>query len=343
MSLMKSYRFLGVFLLGVMTVAAMVHTWRGNLQAELAFSGQHQIRIGTNRALGTVIPYVAQEKSFFQEQHIQARVVDFNDVTTLMEAFSSGQTDVAMVGIAPSAIWQAKGLALKIVASANGGGHILMTRADTGIDTLSDLRGRKVATPKPGTVTDTLFRSHLMHDIAGLDADKDIQILPDMAAADMPTVLFVSREVDAAITWEPFASQAEAKFRNARILYDASAEWRRQHPNMHQLYPVNVAIARQDFIDKHAEDLRRFLAAHVEAVHFMNEHPDEANQIISKIIQLDPAIVVAARKRIDYTSAVDIDASLQTLQWSHHLGYLTSVPTAEKLFDLSFLPKGERQ
>ncbi len=321
---------------------ALLHVKRsGHGSASVATSPANIIRIGTNRALGTVTPYVARDKELFQQQGLQVEIVDFNDVTTLMEAFSSGQLDVALVGIAPSAIWQEKGVGLKVVAAANGGGHVLLTRTDTGIDNLKQLKGRKVATPKPGTVTDTLFRASILEDLAKLDPDKDIQIVPNMSAADMPTVLFVSREVDAAITWEPFASQAEARYKNAKVLYDVSAQWRAAHPDSKQLYPVNVVIARQGFIDARPEDLRRLLAAYAQALQFINDHPEEANDLISREIQLDKAVVAAARRRIDYTAQVDVDASLQTLQWSRQLGYLKAVPTAAQLFDLSYLPKAQ--
>jgi NitT/TauT family transport system substrate-binding protein len=302
-------------------------------------NSEFRIRIGTNRALGTVTPYVARDKGFFEQQGIQAQVIDFNDVTTLMESIASGQLDVALVGISSPAIWQQRGARLKIVAAANGGGHVLLTRNDTAIRSLQDLRGRKIATPKPGTVTDTLFRAHIIHDLANLDPEKDIQILPNMAAADMSTVLFVSHEVDAAITWEPFASQAEANYKNHVVLFDAAQEWRKQNPHKKHLYPVNVVIANQNFIDQHPESLRRFLAAYAQGVEFINHKPEEADQIISRETQLDESIVIAARRRIDFSAQVDIDASLETLAWSVELGYLKKIPASEQLFDLRFLPK----
>jgi NitT/TauT family transport system substrate-binding protein len=315
--------------------------YRHRAASELSSAGNNdgRIRIGTNRALGTVTPYVARDKGFFEQQAIRAQVIDFNDVTTLMESITSGQLDVALVGISSPAIWQQRGVRLKVVAAANGGGHVLLTRSDTGLHALADLRGRKIATPKPGTVTDTLFRAHIVHDLANLDPETDIQIIPNMAAADMATVLFVSREVDAAITWEPFATQAEANYKGHLVLFDAAAEWRRQHPDRKHLYPVNVVIASQTFIDQHPDVLRRFLAAYTEAVHFINFQPEQANEIISRETQLDKSIVVAARRRIDYSAQVDVDASLETLAWSVELGYLKQAPTPEQLFDLRFLPQ----
>lgn len=328
-----------IALIAAFVLAPLRHTKTATASAAVASA--RIIKVGTNRALGTVAPYVGRDKNFFQEHGVNVEIVDFADGSTLMEAFASGQLDVALLGIAPSAIWQNKGVDLKVVASANGGGHVLLTRADTGIHDIEELKNKKVATPKPGTVVDTLFRAHIARELAKLDPDKDIQVVPDVAPADMPTALFVSREVDAAITWEPFATLAETKYKNSRVLFDASAEWRKANPNSKHFYPVNVVIARQSFIQSRPEDLRHFLAAYVQTIVFLNNWPDEANGIIANEINLDKTIVDQARLRIDYTAQVDTAAALQTLEWSKQLGYLKEVPTANKLFDLSYLPQGK--
>jgi NitT/TauT family transport system substrate-binding protein len=295
------------------------------------------IRVGTNRALGTVTPYVGRARGLFQARGITLELVDFQDGSTLMEAFAAGRLDVALQGIAPAAIWHGKGVPLKVVAAANGGGHVLLTREDTQIADVRGLRGKKVGTPKPGTVVDTLFRAHVAKELAGLDPERDLTIVPGLAPADMPAALLVAREVDAVITWEPFASQAQAKFPGARVLFDAAAAWRKDHPKG-PLYPVNVVVARQDFIDRRPEDLRRFLSAYEEAIRFINQRPDEANAVIASELKLEPSVVVAARKRIDYASGVDTKAALHTLGWSKQLGYLKELPSEAALFDLRFLP-----
>jgi NitT/TauT family transport system substrate-binding protein len=295
------------------------------------------VRVGTNRALGTVTPYVGRTKGFFASRGIALDIIDFQDGSTLMEAFATGQIDVALLGIAPAAIWHGRGVPLKVVAAANGGGHVLLTRDDTGITSLAGLRGKKVATPKPGTVVDTLFRAHIARELAQLDPERDLTIIPGLAPADMPAALLVAREVDAVITWEPFASQAETQFKGTRVVFDAAAEWRKTHPGG-PLYPVNVVIARQSFIDQRTDDLRRFLAAYEETVRFVNDSPEEANRVIAREVRLDPGIVRAARRRIDYGARVNVPAALTTLGWSKRLGYLKEVPTEAALFDLRHLP-----
>jgi NitT/TauT family transport system substrate-binding protein len=325
----------------VLLLLVVLYALRHRTQPTRAGNHIVPIRVGTNRALGTVAPYLARDKGFFQQQSVNAQIIDFNDITTLMESITSGQLDVALVGISSPAIWQERGVRLKVVAAANGGGHVLLTRNDTGLHSLADLRGRKVATPKPGTVTDTLFRAHILGDIAGLDPERDLTLVPNMAAADMPSVLFGSHEVDAAITWEPFASEAEAQSKDAVVLLDVAEAWRKDHPNLTSLYPVNVVIASQAFIDSHPEELRRFLEAYTQAVRFINQQPDEADTLIAQETKLNKATVVAARKRIDFKAHVNVDASLQTLDWSVKLKYLKKRPDPQDLFDLRFLPRGD--
>ena len=52
-------------------------------------------------------------------------------------------------------------------------------------------------------------------------------------------------------------------------------------------------------------------------------------------------MVVAARRRIDYTWEVDPAAAIQTLQWAKQIGYVKQIPDQEKLFDLRFVSESK--
>jgi NitT/TauT family transport system substrate-binding protein len=296
------------------------------------------VNIGAIRALGTVIPYVGKNNGEFQKQGINPKIVDFKDGPTLMQAFATGKLDVAYLGIVPVATWQEKGIKLKVVSSANGGGHVLLTREDTGINTLEDLKGKKIGDTNPGSVVDTLLRSKVLKENAKLDPDKDVKIITGLAPADMPTALMVTKEVDAVITWEPFATQAQSRFKGVKVLYDAASELKKVN-NGKPFYPVNVVIATQSFIDKHPDVLKEFLKAHSDTVNFINNNPDKANGIIADELKLNKDIVAKARQRIDYTWQINTDDTLQTLKWTNELGYIKNVPSKDKLFDLNYLPK----
>ena len=107
------------------------------------------IKVGSIRALGTITPYIGIEEGIFKKQGLDVEIVEFADGAALMEGFASGGIDISLCGIAPVATWQSKGIDLKIVASANGGGHVVITRKDAGINSIADLAGHKIAEPNP--------------------------------------------------------------------------------------------------------------------------------------------------------------------------------------------------
>lgn len=298
-----------------------------------AGSDRMTLRVGTNLALGTATPYVSRELGYFDDSAISMELLEFSDGSALMEAFAADEMDIAFVGVAPVATWYSKGVPLKIVAAANGGGHVLMTREDTGISSVADLAGKTVAEPGIGTVTDALLRAKILPS-GGLSAD-DITAVPGMKPADMASVLEVTREVDAIITWEPYAAQAEAAYDDIRVLYDSPVEIR-EETGSDSFYPVNVVIATQSLIDEHPEELAEFLAIYKKTVDFVNTD-DSANAVLADILGLEESIVENARKRIDYNYTVDEQGIMDTLQWSYELKYIEAIPKAEELIDTSLL------
>lgn len=303
--------------------------------AGAVYAREAKIRIGAIKAIGTVVPFVAERLGYLDDKEIEIQVATFMDGPTVMQAFTTGNIDVAYLGVAPSAIWWSKGMDLKVVASTNSGGHVLLTRADTGIKTLKDLKGRHVAVPSTGSVTDTVFRALMMKQVAHLDPERDLKLFPGMAGSDMPTALMVTREVEAIVTWEPFIAQAEEKYPDVRILFDTTAYWREHHNG--ENYPVNVVVARGAFIRQNEKLLKQFLAIHKKTVDFINNRPAQANKIMADELNLTTSVVVRARTRTDFTYKLDIPAMMTVLGFSKDLGYLKELPDPDKFFAPSYL------
>lgn len=312
-------------ILGIMITVSLAC---GNVQLASA-EEKAPIRVGSLLALGTATPFVAIENGLFNGDNLNIEVSEFSDGAVMMEAFAAGELDIAVVGIIPVATWLAKGVEMKVVASANGGGHVLMTREDTGITTVEELKGHVIAAPSVATVTDALLRSKILGD-AGLDPDTDVTLIPGMKPADMATVLMVTREVDAMITWEPFAAEAEAMYDDIVVLYD-SPQVIKEETGSEAFYPVNVVAASQEFIDERGDDLQAFLDAYKETTDFINED-ENANAVLAKVLELDEEVIASARNRIDYTYEIDKEASIETLKWAEELGYIEEVPQEDELF-----------
>ena len=293
------------------------------------------IRVGDSMALGTVAPFVTEDLGYFEEAGIDVQILQFSDGTALSEAFAAGEIDVALVGIAPTATWYQKGVDLQVIAAANGGGHVILVRSDSGIDSLEDLKGKILAEPNLGTVTDTLLRDYILPQ-ANLDPENDLIIEPGLKPADMATSLFATGEVDAIITWEPYVSQAIEQYGDeVKILYDSPIEIKKESGS-DTFYPVNIVSASQDLITNHPEELEKFVAVYKKTVDYINTDP-EANAEIGKVLSLDESIIEAARDRVDFNYEIDIDGLNSTLSWTKDLGYLGELPDNEAFYNTDFI------
>ena len=281
------------------------------------------LTLGVIKALGTVTPYVAKAKGYFEEAGIDVNIIDFSDGSSLMEAFAASDIDIAMCGVAPVANWFSKGVDVQVIASANGGGHIILSRKDTGITNVEQLKGHTLAEQNLGTVTDTLLRSYILKN-AAISPENDLTIVPGMKPADMAISLFDTREVDAILTWEPYVSQALSTYEDAVVVYDSPIVLKKEL-GAESFYAVNVVAASKEVIDNRKDDLKKFLSVYEKTVNYINTE-SSANADIAKALEMDENIVKSARQRIDYTSKLDKDALERTLRWGLELGYFESIP-----------------
>ena len=293
------------------------------------------VRIGSNRAIGTVTPYVAKEMGYFDNENYDVDVIEFGDGSTMMEAMAAGELDMAICGISPVATWQAKGTDIKVVASANGGGHVILSRSSSGIATAADLKGKTMTVPNIGTVTDTILKSYIMP-MYGL-SDDDITAVPGVKGADMVTMLETTGEVDAIMTWEPYASAGELNYADIPGVFDVAKEWQKDTGNKN-LYPVNVICATGDMCNNEPDTVRNLLKVIKKTVDYIQNNPTEAHKVMAEVLGLDVAVVDKASERSQITFDVDVDATLGTLKWAYEAGFLEQMPDPDVLFDLSFMP-----
>lgn len=124
---------------------------------------------------------------------------DFSGGAAVIEALRSGAADVGSIGEAPVPIAVDSGVTdlVTIGLQANpgtSGGYFLVARPDSGIKTISDLRGKRVAYP-PGSGRHMITAALLKR--AGLDLKTDVQPVELAGAEVVPT--FAAGAVDAAI------------------------------------------------------------------------------------------------------------------------------------------------
>lgn len=138
---------------------------------------------------------------------------EFQDGSSLLQALKSGSIDYARTGDTPPVTAQANGTKLTYVAAgtskANGSG--IVVGKNSGISTLSDLKGKKIAYTK-NTSSEYLLRKVLKK--AGLSTSDVTMVNMDQSSA---SVAFSKGKIDAWVTWDPYTAQAQIK-QNAKLL-----------------------------------------------------------------------------------------------------------------------------
>ena len=320
-----------------------------------SYAADKPLRIGWVYSMANAPALIADKKGFYAEEGLKIDIKSFGDGPVVQQAVAAGELDVAYVGAPPVYQWFSRGLEGKIIAKVNYGQAAVITSTadvDKSIQQVADLRGKKLASTVKGSGTDVLLRGFILKEYAKLDPDRDLTIVP-MPPANMNAAL-ERNVVNAALSWEPFVSQALLQG-SARLLLDVN----KALPN----YPWFIIMALPKTLQERPDDVLKLLRAHRKAIHFLNHHPEEANRIIAEAFKLETthtadgktitpeAILKESRKRLgwsDRLEAADLQFIQRLMDYSLALGFMQKAPKLEQLLDTSYLqrldaaPKGAR-
>lgn len=202
----------------------------------------------------------------------------FNAGPAEMEAIFAGEIDLGYIGPVPALSANVKSEGdVKIISNTTNAGAVLLKHKDSGIHSLADLAGKKIAVPQMGN-TQHLCLLHLLSEqgLKTVDAGGDVTVNAS-SNADILN-LIDNGSVDAALVPEPWGTTIENNG-NAEVLLDADEVF------LEGNYPTAVVVASQDFLEDHPDLVEAFLEAHEEATMYINENLEEARSIVNTEIE----------------------------------------------------------
>ncbi|WP_394559900.1 sulfonate ABC transporter substrate-binding protein [Aquipseudomonas alcaligenes] len=219
------------------------------------------------------------------EQGVEVKWTEFPGGPQLLEGLNVGSVDFGVTGETPPVFAQAAGADLLYVAHEPPAptGEAILVPKDSAINSVSELKGKKVALNKGSNVHYLLVRA--LED-AGLKYS-DIQpvYLPPADAR----AAFERGSVDAWVIWDPFQSAAEHQLQ-ARSLRDGSGL-----VDNHQFY-----LATRPYAEKNPQ----VIGVLVEEIRGVGEwvkgNLDEATSQVAPLIGLSPEITRQAVERQGY-------------------------------------------
>ncbi len=224
------------------------------------------IKIGYSDWPGWVVWDVVEQKGFFKKHGVNAKMVWFPVYTDSLNALNAGQLD------ANGQVWSdtmaplAQGLDLKVVLVNDNsfGNDALIARP--GINSIKDLKGKKVAT-ELGTCDHFMLLRAL--ETAGM-TEKDVQFT-NIKIQDCPAAM-LSKNVDAANVWEPSRTKILGSMKGSKELYTS-----RQMPG---LLP-DLLVTKGELVKNRPDDVQKIVDAWYDAIDWMRKNPTESVKIMA--------------------------------------------------------------
>jgi len=214
--------------------------------------------------------WLGLQSGSFAKQGLDLEPVLFTTGLELFQAMIGGSLDVLATGAVLSnfpARGQGKVFLINDVEYATAQ---LWVRADSGIQSLADLKGKQISTTT-GTTAHVFLDRALRS--AGLDPAKDVQLVNQRMSEAVTSL--ISGAVPAVALWAPFDSVVRQKLPGARKIVDASAFFP-------QAAIVGGWAARNDYYEKNKAVLGKLIAGWLPANEQIVSAPDAAAEQLQK-------------------------------------------------------------
>lgn len=287
---------------------------------------QMTMTVGTWKTAQTIQPFFYSE---FTEDTVNVK--PFTNPGDMKTALLSGDLDFTGTTWVTAIMAASKGEPVKVVASMVEKCSALVVRPDSGIESVADLKGKKIAYV-PGTMHHILLLETLSK--AGLDPAKDVTLV-NIDFFDMGQAL-ASKSIDAFLSGEPFPSMA-VKDGYGKVLeypyYDDS------------IGHINAAmITTEDQIKNNPEKIQKLVDMHIEATKKLIKDKDAW---VSKAAEFGTKkeYIETSTGNIELTwdiSPKTVEQVKKLAQRMKDLKMIDKVPDIDAMFDLSFLEKAKK-
>lgn len=286
-----------------------------------------ELKVGFQK---TGLPVIARQQQLLEKalepKGISVTWVEFTAGPPLVEALNVGAINVGWVGDAPPIFGQSAGSAIVYVAALPGNvdGEAIVAKAESGIKSVADLKGKKVAVGKGTSAHNLLIAALEKNGLAFTDIEPVYLPPADAAAA------FASDKVDAWSIWDPFLAIAETRYTPTVLVRSP------------EVLNVNTYfLGNRDFAKEYPEVVTTTTAALAEAAKWADQNRDKVAAALHEVtgVPLEAQTLAANRAKFGiFPITEEIIANQQaTADRFYKLGL---IPNAIKITDAVWTPPG---
>ena len=280
---------------------------------------------------------VGVEKGLFAEKlganKLETKIV--NAGPDAVTAILSGAIDESYIGPNPAinAFSQSNGEAIRVVSGATSGGARLIVKAD--INSVADLKGKKVASPQLGNTQDVALRYWLKQQGLKTNAEGggDVSVVPQDNSLTLDA--FKAGSIQGAWVPEPWATRLLQEG-NGKVLIDERTLW----PN--NQFVTTQLIVSTKFLKNHRDAVRRLIEGQVASNDYIAKHADDAQKTVNDGIAkytgkgIASAVIDAAWTNLTFTNDPVASSLISAAKHAEDVGLLKSTKL-DGIYDLSLL------
>ena len=312
-----------VITLGIAAVIAIAVI--ATIGSGLEQSSQSKIRVAFFPSIGHAVPIVGIENGIFEKgigEQIQIETKLFDSGPQVIESIFASSIDVAYVGPGPviNGFLKSHGKDIRILAGAASGGASFIVQPDSGLDSIENFDGKRIASPQISNSQDVSLRYYLAsNDLKPVEKGGTVFVL-NISNPDIYT-LFAKGDIDGAWVPEPWATMLVQDLDGVR-LFNEEKLW----PN--EEFASVLLIARTDYLENNPELVENWLKSHEETVTWINTNPDKSKSIFDDFLKkhmgksLPTKIIDESFSNLTITSDPIKNSVLTFAERADSLGYL---------------------
>lgn len=266
------------------------------------------VAMGTQPWLGYGPWYIAEEKGYFEDAGVDVTLTNFMTDADMSAAFAAGRIQMANAASHSALKLLEQDLDISIVLLLDASLTADAILADSSIETVADLEGTSIAFEE-GSVSNLLLGYALQQNGMTLD---DITPVP-MGPSEAATAL-IGGSVPAAVTYEPYISEAESNSDAFTTLFTAAEK---------EGLISDVLVVDNTFLDENPDAVQAVVDAWGPSIDFYESDNEEARSIIAENVGSDVDALSSAFDGVKFFSLDDnatelggtyLDSTLPTVQ-----------------------------
>lgn len=295
-------------------------------------SGDTAVTMATQPWLGYGPWYIADEKGYFADEGVDVTLTNFMTDADMTAAFAAGRVQFANAASHSALKFIEQGLDVTIILMLDASQTADAILVDSSIQSVADLKGTSIAFEE-GSVSNLLLGYALEENGMSLD---DITPVP-MGPSEAATAL-IGGSVSAAVTYEPYISEAEANSDDFHTLFTAAEK---------EGLISDVLVVDNKFLKENPDVVQSVVNAWGPAIDFYKSDTDEAREIIATNVGSDVDALSSAFDGVKFFSLDDnktelggnyLESTLPAVQdIASEIGVLKGGTDLPKVVDLTFV------